>query len=110
MRFGFVLLFGSFQFGAPPERAPDGDRWFAPDKAKHFAVSALVQGVSHGIVRGTGNDYRTASSVAAVSTLSVGIGKELWDRSRGRYFSWKDITADVAGGASGAVIARQFDR
>ncbi len=110
MRFGYVLLFGSFQFGAPPGRAPEGDRWFGPDKAKHFAVSAVVQGISHGLVRSAGSDYRTASDVAAVSTLSVGVAKELWDRSRGRHFSWKDLTADVAGGVSGAVVMRQVDR
>jgi putative lipoprotein len=110
MRIGFLLLFGSFHFGAPIGRAPVGDRWFGPDKAKHFAVSAVVQGVSHGIVRSAGYDYRTASSAAAVSTLTVGVGKELWDRSRGRVFSWKDIGADVAGGVSGAVAMRQVDR
>lgn len=110
MRLGFLLLFGSFQFGAPIGRAPEGDRWFGPDKAKHFAVSAIVQGISHGIVRRAGNDYRTASGAAAVSTLTVGVGKELWDRSRGRAFSWKDIGADVAGGVTGAVVIRQVDR
>lgn len=110
MRFGFVLLFGSFQFGAPPGRVSEGDCWFGSDKAKHFAVSALVQGVSHGLVRSTGSDYRTASGLAAVSTLSTGVGKELWDRSRGGYFSWKDVTADIAGGVSGAMVMRQVDR
>jgi putative lipoprotein len=110
MRFGFVLLVGAFHFGAPPGRAPQGDRWFGSDKAKHFAVSALVQGVSHGLVRSAGQDYRTASGIAAVSTLSAGVGKELWDRSRGRSFSWKDVTADLAGGLSGAMVVRQVDR
>lgn len=110
MRFGFVLLFGSFQFGAPPERAPEGDRWFARDKAYHFAASALIQAVGHGVMRGSGNDYRTSSRTAGLATLTVGVSKELYDRADGRYFSWKDLTADVAGGVNGAVLVRLVDR
>jgi hypothetical protein len=40
----------------------------------------------------------------------VGVGKELWDRSQGRYFSWTDLTADTFGGGSAAVLVRQIDR
>jgi putative lipoprotein len=104
------LVFWSFQFGAPPERAPEPDRWFARDKAKHFVVSTVVQGAGHGLLRAGGVDYRDASFSAGVITLGVGVGKELWDRRQGSYFSWKDLTADALGGGSGAVIARQLDR
>jgi putative lipoprotein len=110
MRFGIVLLFGSFRFGAPPERAPEGDRWFGRDKAYHFAASAGIQALTHGLVRSGGADYRTASGVAGVATLAVGVGKEVHDRADGRYFSWKDLAADAAGGASAAVVLRQVDR
>ncbi len=109
MRFGFVLLFGSVQFGAPPERAPEGDRWFGRDKAYHFAASAAIQSVAHGVLR-TSNDYRTASGVAGLTTLAVGISKEIYDRADGRYFSWRDLAADAAGGVTGAVVVRQVDR
>ena len=110
MRFGIVLLFGSFQFGAPPERAPEGDRWLGRDKAYHFAASAAIQGLTHGLVRSGGGNYRTASGVAGLTTLSAGVGKELYDRADGRYFSWKDLVADAVGGVSGAVVVRQVDR
>lgn len=109
MRFGFVLLFGSFQFGAPPERAPEGDRWFGRDKAYHFAASAAIQSLAHGVLR-TSNDYRMSSTVAGVTTLAVGVSKEIYDRADGRYFSWKDLAADAAGGATAAAVVRQVDR
>jgi putative lipoprotein len=109
MRFGFVLVFGSFQFGAPPERAPEGDRWFGRDKAYHFAVSAAIQSLAHGVLR-TNNDYVTSSRVAGVATLAVGVSKEIYDRADGRYFSWKDLVADAAGGTAAAVVVRQLDR
>jgi putative lipoprotein len=110
MRFGLVVLFGSFQFGAPPERAPDGDRWFGRDKAYHFAASAAIQSLAHGVLRSTGRDYRTASGVAGATTLTVGVAKEVYDRADGRSFSWKDLAADAAGGVTGAVVVRQVDR
>ena len=40
--------------------------------------------------------------------MTVGAGKELWDRHRGRVLSWKDLGADAAGGAVGAVLIRQL--
>ena len=44
MEFGvaFVLFTGSF---GGPQDAPRHDPWFGRDKALHFAVSAVVQGV-----------------------------------------------------------------
>jgi uncharacterized protein YfiM (DUF2279 family) len=112
VKFAVVLVFGSFQFGAAPEREPDrsGDRWFARDKAYHFVASAVIQGAGHSVLRAAGAEYREASLAAGVLTLSAGVGKELWDRSQGRYFSWKDLAADAMGGTTGAVAVRQLDR
>jgi uncharacterized protein YfiM (DUF2279 family) len=110
VNFAAVLVLGSFQFGAPQERARSDDRWLARDKALHFVVSAAIQSAGHTALRSGGLDYREASSAAGAITLSVGVGKELWDRSQGRYFSWKDLTADAFGGGSAAVLVRQVDR
>ena len=110
MKIAIVLVFGSFQFGAPPARAPERDRWLAKDKAKHFVVSAVIQGAGHSLLRAGGLEYREASLSAGVLTLGVGIGKELWDRSRVRYFSWKDLTADGLGAGVAATVVRQVDR
>ena len=49
-------------------------------------------------------------NLAAATTLAIGVGKELHDRSDGRYFSWKDLVADVTGGTTAAVLVRQVDR
>lgn len=110
MKFALVFVLGSFQFGASPERVQEGDRWFARDKVYHFVGSAVIQGVGHSVLRSTGSDYRAASITAGVITLSAGLGKELWDRSQGRYISWKDLGADVLGGGTGAIVVRQWDR
>jgi len=112
VKFAVVLVLGSFQFGAPPERqaTPADDRWFARDKAKHFVVSAVIQSSAHTLLRASGGDYRGASIGAGALTITAGVAKELWDRRDGRFFSVKDLTADALGGGSAAVIVRQVDR
>lgn len=99
----FVLPFG----GGPSQAPPARDAWFGVDKAKHFAVSAVVQSVGHTVLRANGRDHREAAWTAGALTLVVGVGKEVWDAQQGRIFSWKDLAADGAGGATGAVVMRQ---
>ena len=99
----FVALFGG------PQR-PHEDPWFARDKFLHFTASAAIQCATHAVLRANGNDYGGASRGAAIATLTVGISKELWDRSRGGDPSWRDLAWDGAGGAAGAVVMRQVGR
>ena len=99
------ILLLCLAFGAPPDRPPDP--WFGPDKAKHFVGSAVIQVGTHAVLRSSGLDYRAASTRAGMVTFAVGAGKELWDRDHGGHPSWRDLAADVAGGAAGAVVVRQ---
>jgi uncharacterized protein YfiM (DUF2279 family) len=111
VKFAVVLVLGSFQFGAPPERqSPRDDRWLARDKALHFVVAAAIQSGSHALLRASGADYRDASIGAGAITITTGVAKELWDRADGRFFSMKDLAADGLGGGSAAVLVRQVDR
>lgn len=108
MKVPIVLILGSFQFGAPPERSPE-DPWLGRDKLYHFVGSAVIQGAGHALGRAVGLDYREAAWTAAGVTLTVGLSKELHDRAQGRFFSWRDLAADAAGGGSAAVVVRQID-
>lgn len=110
MKFALVFVLGSFPFGVSPERAQEGDRWLARDKVYHVVGSAIIQGAGHSMLRAAGADYRAASFSASAVTLSAGVGKELWDRAQGRSFSWKDLGANVLGGAAAASGLRQLDR
>ena len=109
MKLTLIFVIGSFQFGAPAERAPR-DPWFGKDKLYHFVGSAVIQGAGHTLGRSAGLDYREAAWTAAGLTLTAGVAKELYDRADGRFFSWRDLTSDAAGGATGAVIVRQVRR
>ncbi|MCX5763690.1 MAG: hypothetical protein NTU67_03545 [Gemmatimonadetes bacterium] len=105
----FVLVFALWSGPAPAPATP-GDRWFGPDKLLHFTASALIQSVAHTALRSRGMTYANASWSAAGVTAVAGIGKELWDLKRHDDFSLRDLTWDVVGGASGAVLMRQADR
>ncbi len=105
----FVLVVALW--GAPPQRPPEPrDSWFGRDKMLHCVVSAAVQGATHAALRAGGADYRLASRTAGVVTLTVGIGKELWDRKHGGDPSLKDLAWDGIGGTLGAVSLRQIDK
>jgi uncharacterized protein YfiM (DUF2279 family) len=106
MKFALAFVISGFPFGAPQDRLPE-DRWFARDKVMHFAASMVIQSVGHSVLRANGFAYRDAAWTAGALTLTTGLGKELWDRSRGGAFSWKDLAADGAGGGTGAVLMRQ---
>lgn len=110
MEWLLVFSLGAAPFGraAGPSPAPaPEDRWFAVDKAKHLAVSAALQSTAHLVGRANGFDHRRAAWSAATLTMTVGVGKEVWDRHRGRVFSWKDLGADAVGVGTGAVVMRQ---
>lgn len=101
---GLILLF-SLHLGTP-----SGDRWFAPDKAKHFFTAALVQSASFSAFRGMGM-ARTPSLVgASVITSAVSIGKELHDRRTGGDPSFKDLAWDGAGLVAATALLRRTAR
>jgi len=101
---GLVFLF-SLHFGTPA-----GDRWFAPDKAKHFFTAALVQSSSFSAFRGTGMSRISSLVGATVVTSIVSVGKELYDRRYGGDPSLKDLAWDGAGLAAATALLRQTAR
>lgn len=109
MKFALAFVLSGIPFGGPPRDDPP-DRWFGRDKVKHFVVSALIQGAGHSVLRANGFEYREAAWTAGAATLGVGVGKEVWDRHRGRAFSWRDLAADAAGGGAGAIAMWRVDR
>ena len=91
--------------GAGPQLPPD--RWFAPDKLKHFVTAAFVQSVSYSGLRAV-NARHDASLVGASAVTAIfSVGKEVSDRRRKGEFSLRDLTWDAAGaGAATALLVR----
>ena len=85
------------------------DRWFATDKAHHFLVSAFLTAAVNYTTREEMNLDRGASQNISIGiTLSVGLGKEIFDgtlrKQSRRHFSCKDLVADCAGIITGILL------
>jgi putative lipoprotein len=86
------------------------DPWWGQDKALHFSASFVI----------AGDGYATASVLSRSEihrlfaglgvAVAAGAGKEMYDRTSGGDASWRDMTWDVVGGATGAAISWLIDR
>ena len=81
------------------------DSWTGKDKAEHFfssaALAAAGSEISQHQHQGRGQNLR----FGFLFSLSFGVGKELYDsRSSGSGWSWKDLSYDVAGAATGVAL------
>lgn len=84
------------------EVQPRHDPWLGQDKFLHWAVSALLYGSSyHFYAHRIAVEVDSATLAAAGTTLSIGIGKEIYDLRDGRFFSWRDMAANMAGVLTG---------
>jgi putative lipoprotein len=90
-------------------RADDADPWFGHDKLLHFeaAGSLAVVGYAGGSMLTTDRPARAATGLAL--GLGAGIIKELWDLDGHGDASWRDLTWDAVGAATGVLVAAAFD-
>ncbi len=82
------------------------DHWVGPDKGLHLLGSMMVTIVTVKTLQQNMNvKKRNGKKWAVGFTLSLGVGKELWDSTKPNdIFSWKDLCADVAGIFLGGII------
>jgi len=86
------------------------DEWSGEDKMLHLGVGAGVSLTTYTVCRGPLHWSKTKSflTTLAVATL-LNVGKELYDQSHGREFSYKDIAAGTAGNLVGVTIVVPID-
>lgn len=96
----FALTFG----------APRQDRWFGPDKWKHFAAAAVIQSVGYAAFRQNDTPRPVALWRATAVTSSISLGKEWFDRHQGRPFSVRDLAWDAAGAGTATLAIIQATR
>lgn len=94
----------------PAAQAAEPDPWFGRDKAIHFSVSFALAGNAYA----DSSAFTKRTSVRVLSgvgvALSAGIAKELSDQHGGRGLSWRDLTWDAVGTATGTLVAWLVDR
>ncbi len=92
----------AFSCYALPEIEKD---WYTYDKVKHVAYSASIMYWTMSFNKNFAKVKNNNLQISAGITISIGGVKELIDlKIKKTEWSWKDITADIAGIAIGAVI------
>jgi putative lipoprotein len=98
---------------APSGRAGAGesgpDPWFARDKALHFGATFVLSTGAYGVTaaitdRGPPRPILCASVGAGVA-MTAGVAKEVLDLAGPGDASWRDLTWDVVGTATGLAVA-----
>ena len=102
----FALVF-ALSFGGA---APPADRWFGPDKVKHFVTSMVAEGMGYAALRATNASHQSSLIGASVATVALGVGKEIHDRGSKGLFSPRDLVWDLAGAGTGAVVMSGVER
>ena len=93
-----------------PARADDADPWFGRDKALHFSASAVIASGGYGLSRLAFDDRRPCLLIGGGLAAAAGIGKELYDLSGHGDASFRDLTWDAIGTATGLLVAWLVDR
>jgi putative lipoprotein len=104
-----VALIATLLAGQGGAWAADADPWFGPDKALHFeaAGSLAIVGYAGTSMMSTSRPLRAA--VGAALGVGAGAAKELWDLDGHGDPSWRDLTWDLVGAATGVLVAATFD-
>ncbi len=94
---------------ARPAAADPADPWWGPDKKLHFAASATIAAGAYG---GASLAYDTRLPRVLWGTglaLGAGLAKEGYDLTGRGDPSWRDLTWDVAGTATGVGLSLLVD-
>jgi putative lipoprotein len=105
-----ALAVAVFLMARPSAQAAEPDPWFGRDKVMHLSVSFALSGTSYATAAGVSKRTSVRVLAGAGVALSAGIAKELYDRSSGGDASWRDLTWDAIGTATGTLVAWLVDR
>jgi uncharacterized protein YfiM (DUF2279 family) len=84
--------------------AVPGDRWFGPDKLKHFFVTAFIQSVTYGALSATRSGHQSSLLGATAASAAFGLGRELHDQRVKGAFSVRDLAWDAAGAGAATLM------
>lgn len=92
-------------------QAGAGDRWFGPDKWKHFLMTAFTQSLAYSVTQVTTRGSRSSLLLSAsFASAAVGIGKEMHDSRATGLFSVRDLAWDAAGAGAASLLLVQTRR
>jgi putative lipoprotein len=89
--------------------AADPDPWLGRDKALHFSATTALALGGYGASSFKTDAPLTRLAAGVTLGLGAGIAKELVDLGGAGDASWKDLTWDVIGTATGVLVASAID-
>lgn len=95
---------------AAPCPAADRDPWWGEDKALHLAASALLATDGYAATSAFTKRAPVRFAVGEAFAVAAGVAKEVYDRYAGGDPSPRDLTWDVVGATTGAMVSWLFDR
>jgi putative lipoprotein len=109
MRGSALLLLGTLFLVPRLASAEEADPWWGKDKALHFGVSVGLSAGGYGVSSLVLDERWQRATAGAAFSLTLGVGKELWDLSGHGNASYKDFAWDVAGTLVGTGLALAID-
>lgn len=108
--FAVGVLVGHVGVSTPCARASDRDPWFGHDKALHFSASAGIALTGYGAAALFTPREPPRLLAGGILALTAGVAKEIRDSQTGGDPSFRDLTWDAIGTASGLLVAWAIDR
>lgn len=105
-----ALLTAAVVCAAPAARAEPVDSWFGRDKALHFGATSTLSVGGYAVGRAAFEERTPALLLGAGLAMSAGVAKELADLAGAGTPSWRDLTWDAIGTATGLLFAWTLDR
>lgn len=103
-----ALFVFAFVFGLSQSAGAE-DRWFAPDKALHFGVSAGLSSAGYALSSLVLKERPGRIATGSLCALVPGAAKELFDAAGYGDPSWKDFAWDAGGTLVGVSLAWLLD-
>lgn len=105
-----AVVLASFLVAWPAQaQAPSEDPWLGPDKTLHFSVSAVISSSGYGVAAALEQDRPLRLVVGGALGVSAGVAKELADLAGLGHPSWRDLTWDLMGVATGLLLGFAID-
>ena len=87
----------------------DADPWFGRDKLIHFAASGSLAVVGYANASMLTENRPARIGAGAALAVGAGVAKELWDLDGHGDASWRDLSWDLIGAATGLLVSVGVD-
>ena len=109
---GVLLLSLTTTWAAPRIARADSanaDPWFGRDKLLHFAASGSLSVVGYANASMLTESRPLRVGAGAALAVGAGVAKELWDLDGHGDPSWRDLSWDLLGAATGLLVSVGVD-